>query len=272
MRDETMVTHRWDPDQYLKFAAERAKPFFDLLAMVEPVPGGDVIDLGCGTGELTTKLHAHTRAGATIGIDAAESMLARALPLAGNGLRFELGDISRFDSRACFDVVFANASLQWVPDHPRLLRQLAAGLRPGGQLAVQVPANADHPSHAVAFELAQQAPFLEHMGDDPVAGAHVVCAPQRYAELIDGMGFSDQLVRLQVYGHRLASSAAVVEWTKGTTLLRAKNLLPPDLFDLFVDRYERRLSEVLGEQAPYFYTFKRILFWARIPGSLSSAQ
>jgi trans-aconitate 2-methyltransferase len=86
------------------------------------------------------------------------------------------------------------------------------------------------------------------------------------------MGFSDQLVRLQVYGHRLASSAAVVEWTKGTTLLRAKNLLPPDLFDLFVDRYERRLSEVLGEQAPYFYTFKRILFWARIPGSLSSAQ
>ena len=45
----------------LEVAAERAKPFFDLLAMVHPVPGGDVIDLGCGTGELTAQLHADTK-------------------------------------------------------------------------------------------------------------------------------------------------------------------------------------------------------------------
>jgi trans-aconitate 2-methyltransferase len=156
--------------------------------------------------------------------------------------------------------------LQWVPDHPRLLRQLAAQLRPGGQLAVQVPANTDHPSHAVAFELAQEAPFLEHMGADAAAPAHAVCAPERYAEVLDDIGFSDQLVRLQVYGHHLASSAAVVEWTKGTTLLRFKSLLAPDLFELFMERYRQRLGEVLGEHAPYFYTFKRILFWARLAG------
>ena len=272
MPDETTVANGWDPDQYSRFAAERAKPFLDLLAMVEPLPGGEVIDLGCGTGELTAKLHAHTQAGTTTGIDASEAMLARALPLAGNGLRFELGDISRFDTDGSFDVVFANASLQWVPDHPRLLHQLAAGLRPGGQLAVQVPANTDHPSHAVAFEVAREAPFVEHMGVDPAAGAHAVCAPEQYAELLDGIGFSDQHVRLQVYGHRLASTAAVVEWTKGTTLLRFKSLLPPELFDPFMERYRRRLGEVLGEQAPYFYTFKRILFWARLPGSRSQGQ
>src|ERR1035438_2019432 len=208
MPDETTVANGWDPDQYSRFAAERAKPFLDLLAMVEPLPGGEVIDLGCGTGELTAELHAHTQAGTTTGIDASEAMLARALPLAGNGLRFELGDISRFDTDGSFDVVFANASLQWVPDHPRLLHQLAAGLRPGGQLAVQVPANSDHPSHAVAFEVAREAPFVEHMGVDPAAGAHAVCAPEQYAELLDGIGFSDQHVRLQVYGHRLASTAA----------------------------------------------------------------
>jgi len=272
MPNETVVTDGWDPDQYSKFATERAKPFFDLLAMVEPVPGGDVIDLGCGTGELTARLHAHTQAGTTVGVDSSEAMLAKASPLAGNGLRFELSDISRFNSESGFDVVFANASLQWVPDHPRLLHRFAAGLRPGGQLAVQVPANADHPSHAVATEVAQEAPFLEHMGTDPAAKVHAVCVPERYAELLDKIGFSDQHVRLQVYGHRLASVAAVVEWTKGTTLLRFKNLLPPNLFDLFVERYRQRLGEVLGEQAPYFYTFKRILFWARLPGSRSSGQ
>lgn len=269
MSGESVMAHGWDPDQYAKFAAERARPFFDLLAMIEPVPGGDVIDLGCGTGELTTRLHAHSGAGTTVGVDSSEAMLAKARPLAGNGLRFELGDIARFSVENSFDVIFANASLQWVPDHPRLLCQLAAGLRPGGQLAVQVPANSDHPSHAVAFEVAQEAPFLEHMGSDPAAGAHAVCTPEHYAELLYGIGFSEQLVRLQVYGHRLASSAAVVEWTKGTTLLHFKNLLTPELFELFVERYRQRLVEVLGEQAPYFYTFKRILFHARLPGPSS---
>ena len=272
MSGETVTTRGWDPDQYAKFAAERAKPFFDLLAMIEPVPGGDVIDLGCGTGELTTRLHAHSRAGTTVGVDSSEAMLSKARPLAGNGLRFELGDIARFSAENSFDVIFANASLQWVPDHPRLLRQLAAGLRPGGQLAVQVPANIDHPSHAVAFEVAQEAPFLEHMDVDPAAGADAVCTPERYAELLHGIGFSEQVVRLQVYGHNLASSAAVVEWTKGTTLLRFKNLLAPHLFELFMERYRRRLAEVLGEQAPYFYTFKRILLHARLAGPPSSGQ
>ena len=87
MENTALPTHKWDPDQYSKFAAERAKPFFDLLAMVEPVPGGDVVDLGCGTGELTARLHEHTRAGSTTGIDTSEAMLAKALPLAGNGLQ-----------------------------------------------------------------------------------------------------------------------------------------------------------------------------------------
>ena len=116
------------------------------------------------------------------------------------------------------------------------------------------------------MEVAREAPFLDHLGADPAPGIHPVCAPERYAEILDELGFSQQHVRLQVYGHHLDSSAAVLEWTKGTTLLRFKSMLPPEVFDLFVERYSSRLSEVLGKRAPYFYTFKRILFWARRPG------
>ena len=265
--DETAKLDRWDPDQYSKFAAERARPFHDLLALVEPVPGGSVIDLGCGTGELTARLHAHTEASTTIGLDSSEAMLAKARPLAGNGLRFELGDIGDFDPESGFDVIFSNAALHWVPDHPRLLARMAAGLRPGGQLAVQVPANWDHPSHVLATEVAHEAPFGAHMNDAPAA-PHAPCPPEQYAALLDEIGFSDQHVRLQVYGHHLASATAIVEWTRGTSLLRFQKLLPEELFDSFVERYRQRLSEALGEQAPYFYTFKRILFWARLEGSV----
>jgi trans-aconitate 2-methyltransferase len=264
-----MVSDSWDPAQYLKFADERSQPFFDLLQMVAPAPGGDVIDLGCGTGELTARLHAHTQARATVGIDSSEAMLAEARPLAGSGLRFEIGDISGFVAQGCFDIIFTNAALQWVPDHPGLLRRLAEGLRPSGQLAVQVPANDDHPSHIVAAEVAHEAPFVDHLRVMPPSVVHET--PQRYAELLDELGFCEQHVRLQVYGHHLASTAAVVEWTKGTLLLRFQRLLPPELFDQFVERYRQRLVEVLGERAPYFFPFQRILFWGRLPGGGSSS-
>ncbi len=263
MSDGKLSLDTWNPEHYEKFATERSRPGFDLLEMVRPVPGGDVIDLGCGTGELTARLHAHTEAAVTIGVDSSGSMLAKARPLARNGLVFEVGDIGEFEAEASFDVIFSNAALHWVPDHPRLLRRIAAGLRPGGQLAVQVPANNDHPSHVIAAELAVEAPFAEYVRRSPQATIQAVCTPERYAELLDEIGFVEQQVRLQVYGHHLTSTAEVVEWTKGTTLLRYRPLLPPELYDSFVEQYSTRLIEKLGDKVPYFYTFKRILFWAR---------
>src|SRR5690242_17107707 len=140
-----MPDDTWDPGQYLKFASERSRPFFDLLAQVEPCPGGAVVDLGCGTGELTQRLHLHAGAASTLGIDTSAAMLAEAEAFAGDGLQFAPGDIANFAPGAEYDVVFSNAALHWVPDHPALLARLTAALRPGGQLAVQVPANADHP-------------------------------------------------------------------------------------------------------------------------------
>jgi trans-aconitate 2-methyltransferase len=266
MTAHDVAAEGWDPGQYEKFAAERAQPFFDLLALVQPVPGGEVIDLGCGTGELTARLHAHVQAASTVGIDNSQAMLDRAAPRARAGLRFETGDIGRFDSENRFDVIFANAALHWTPDHPALLARLSRGLRPGGQLAVQVPANADHPAHTVAGEVANEAPFRQAMQDAPPADVVLeVLRPERYAETLDELGFAEQHVRLQVYGHRLSSTDEVVEWTRGTTLVRFRRLLSPELFEAFVVRYRQRLREVLGVRSPYFYAFKRILFWGRRP-------
>jgi trans-aconitate 2-methyltransferase len=265
-----MTRDAWNPARYKTFGAERARPFDDLLALVDPAPGGrrieQVVDLGCGTGELTARLHEHLGAVGSLGLDSSAAMLGKARPLEGNGLRFELGDIGAFAAPGRFDLVFSNAALHWIPDHPRLLVHLRDALRPGGQLAVQVPANADHPSHALAFEVAHEAPFATALqaAGDPLAEATPVLAPERYADLLDGLGFGDQHVRLQVYGHHLASTADVVEWTRGTTLTRYERGLSPELYTEFVARYRQRLLAVLGDHAPYFYTFKRLLFWARL--------
>lgn len=260
----------WNPARYGRFASERARPFYDLLALVDPQPGGRrierVVDLGCGPGELTADLHHQVGAALTVGIDSSAAMLEKARPHQGGGLRFELGDIADFDAPGQYDVVFSNAALHWIPDHPRLLRRLRDALRPGGQLAVQVPANGDHPSHALAFEIAREAPFRQALHDagDDLEEVSPVLAPERYAEILEELGFAEQHVRLQVYGHHLPSTADVVEWTTGTTLTRYEKALPPEAYQQFVDRYRDRLLDRLRDRAPFFYTFKRILFWGRL--------
>lgn len=253
----------WNPDQYERFKAERSRPFSDLLALVQPYPGGRVVDLGCGTGELTKELHAHVGASETVGVDNSATMLERSAEFAGNGVRFALGDIATWEP-APYDVVFSNAALHWLPDHRGLLGRLTQAVRAGGQLAVQVPANGDHPSHVVLTGLAAERPFAEALADDPPPDpATRVLAPEEYTEVLDALGFEEQHVRLQVYGHRLASSADVVEWVKGTHLTQFRERLSDDLYDVLLVRYRERLLRAIGERAPYLYTFKRILLWAR---------
>lgn len=257
----------WDPARYERFAAERAQPFWDLVALLDDTPIRRAVDLGCGTGALTAELVARRGIDEMVGIDSSANVLAEAAARARPGLRFEHGDIATWTAPATHDLVLSNAALQWVPDHRAVVARWWAAVAPGGQLAVQLPANADHPSHRVAAEVAASGPFADAMAGAPPAdpvGANVL-APERYAALLDELGADAQHVRLQVYGHRLARSADVVEWVKGTTLTRFTNVLPPELHAEFLAAYTDRLLATIGDRAPYFDAFKRILFWARKP-------
>jgi len=257
----------WQPEQYHRFADERRAPFLDLLGLIQPIPGGRVIDLGCGTGELTALLHRELAAAETVGVDRSAEMLGEAAALSAPGVTFREGDIGDFEDLRAWDVVAANAALHWVPDHADVLARWTASLRPGGQLAVQVPANADHASHRLSAAVAASPQFVGLFGEpgpppDPVLS---VLAPEEYAVLLDRLGYEEQHVRLQVYGHHLASTADVVEWVKGTSLTRFRARLSPKDYERFVDAYRDRLVGELGDHRPYFYAFKRILIWGHLP-------
>jgi trans-aconitate 2-methyltransferase len=203
-----------------------------------------------------------------LGVDNSQAMLDQAAQYVRDGISFTVDDIATVDrgTVGTAEVVFSNAAMQWLPDHEMVLERWTALVRPGGQLAVQVPANADHPSHLLSAEVATESPFVEAMGGtppaDPVLG---VLKPEQYAVILDRLGFGEQHVRLQVYGHRLTSTADVVEWTKGTSLTRFRKALADDaLFDEFVARYRARLLDCLGEHSPFFYPFKRVLLWGRM--------
>jgi trans-aconitate 2-methyltransferase len=131
----------WSAAQYTKFEAERNRPIHDLLAQLPNADVARAADLGCGPGNSTELLQRRFPEAAVTGIDSSPDMIAAArarLP----GIRFALGDIAGWDGAGGpFDVVLANAALQWVPDHAALLPALLSRLGPGGSLAVQIPDN-----------------------------------------------------------------------------------------------------------------------------------
>jgi trans-aconitate 2-methyltransferase len=243
----------WDPTQYERFKSERRQPFDDLLALVERRPRMRVVDLGCGTGELTRELHEHLGADETVGIDNSETMLLKSNAFEGEMLRFERGDIDAFVTDRPFDLIFSNAALHWVNDHPSLFRRLASFLSPHGQLAVQMPANETHASHRVAAETASDFGIAPRVSP--------ILPPEEYASLLHRLGYAREHVRMQIYGHLLPSSADVVEWVRGTLLTDYERQLDATRFAEFVDQYRERLLREIGDHSPYFYTYRRVLIW-----------
>jgi trans-aconitate 2-methyltransferase len=259
----------WRPERYEQFKEERRQPFVDLLGLCRPVPGGRLVDLGCGTGDLTAEAHAALSPASTLGLDSSFAMLEQAVTRHGavEGLEFAAGDLAEWaagDDQV--DLVLANASLHWVDDHRRLLARLRLRLAQGGQLAFQVPSNFGHISHLAAAAVAAEPPFAALLGDRaPSDRGQAVLAPEHYAEILFDLGADEQTVRRQVYGHVLPSVSAVADWAQGTLLTPYRGLLDDEHYAEFLARYRARLVRHLGEQEPYFYAFPRVLAWARFP-------
>jgi trans-aconitate 2-methyltransferase len=261
-------THTWDPEQYRRFATERAQPFHDLLARLGRDPVARAVDLGCGPGELTALAARQLSIGRITGIDNSADMLAAAVEHAGPGVTFEPGDIAAWTSDRDHDLVLAAASLQWLPDHAAVLARWTAALRPGGRIAVQVPANAHAATHVVAERVANSEPHRSAFGaagppPDPVA--RNVLTSEDYARILYELGYVDIEVDLHVYPHVLPTTRHAVEWVKGTTLTRFRSILPPAAYDAFLADYEHELIKEMGDHEPCFFPFNRILFVARRP-------
>ena len=259
------MSDAWNPAVYNQFTTERSQPFHDLLALLQPAGIRRAADLGCGTGELTRVATHQLKIREMVGIDNSPRMLAETG--ANDGISFELGEIATWTAAPRFDLVLANASLQWVSDHPQVLRRWVAALAPGGQLAVQVPANAQMPSHRVAREVANDPQFAAAFGPDgppPDPVEQNVMEPQEYAQVLYDLGFEQQHVRLQIYPHLLDNSRSVIDWVRGTMLTRFQQRLDPETFAEFVSAYEQRLIATIGDRAPYFFPFRRILLWGRL--------
>ena len=234
----------WSPTQYVAFEDERTRPVRDLVAAI-PAPrrSGEaalVIDLGCGPGNSTEVLAERFAGAAVRGVDSSAEMVAaarRRLPQLG----FEVADIATYDAPAPADVLLANAVLQWLPDHARLLPRLVAMLAPGGSLAVQMPDNLEEPAHVLMRAVAADGPWAAKLGTAAALRTPMASAGWYYALLQPLCGRVE--VWRTTYYHPLAGATAVVEWFKGSGLRPFLAPLEPSEQQAFLEQYQAEIAK-----------------------------
>ena len=143
----------WNPALYLTFADERARPARDLLQQVPLKTPKLVFDLGCGPGNSTGLVYRAFPEAQVIGVDNSPAMLIEARSALPH-LEFIKADITDWRAPATTDLIFSNATFQWLPDHAGQILRLLRQLRTGSVIAVQMPDNLGEASHRMMQETA----------------------------------------------------------------------------------------------------------------------
>lgn len=249
----------WDPQQYLAYADERGRPFFDLLSRVDATDPRLVVDLGCGPGNLTATLAQRWPSARIEAVDGSAEMVAAAR---ANGVDARVLDVREWTRPDDVDVVVSNAVLQWVPDHVELLRRWVAAMPAGSWLAVQVPGHQASPSHRLVRELSASSGWASRLGG--VAQVSDVLTPQGYADLLtEGCAVTAWET---TYLHQLTGADAVLEWLSGTALRPVRAALDDSGWHAFREQLAPRLRAAYPprDDGTTWFPFRRVFFAARV--------
>lgn len=252
----------WDAGQYLKFEDERTRPAADLLRRVPLTTAQLCVDLGCGPGNSTELLVGQFPQARVTGLDSSAAMIAQARKRLPDVIFSEM-DLQNWNPPEQFDLIYANAVLQWVPNHPALLSQLVSYLKTGGCLAVQMPDNLDEPSHQLMTETARNGPWSEVFATRAIP-RETLGSPEDYYAWLQRAGCRVDIWRT-TYIHALDSANAIVEWFKATGLKPFLDPLPSDRRAAFLKQYEAEIANAYPSQADgkVLLRFPRLFFVAQ---------
>ncbi|KJY46504.1 MULTISPECIES: trans-aconitate 2-methyltransferase [unclassified Streptomyces] len=274
-RIPTATTHAaptWDPQQYLRHAGHRTRPFLDLLNRIPELPTrpARIADLGCGPGNVTALLAERWPEAHITGFDLSPEMLRRATDeyagrtTGGGSLDFRHGDLASWHPEEPYDLIVSNAALQWVPSHPGSFAAWINGLRPGGTFAFQIPGNFTAPSHALLAELCDSPRWRGRLAGHGARYIHLL-EPAEYLARFTELGCAVDTWET-TYHQLLSGPDPVLDWVKGTALRPVLTALggDRDAVDAFLAEYRDLLREAYppGPRGTVF-PFRRIFAVAR---------
>lgn len=252
----------WNPALYLQFAAERTRPAAELAARIQQPEAQHVSDLGCGPGNSTALLHKAFPQATITGIDNSPAMLEKARTALPD-CQFENADVAHWQPTIEQDVIYANASLQWLSDHAQLFPHLAAQLADNGVLAVQMPDNWQEPTHTLMRQVAAELGY----GD---SGREALLSSQQYYDLLAQSGCSVDIWRT-TYFHVMPSAQAIIAWLSSTGLRPYLAKLDNIQQQVFLERYHALLQQAYPPQhdGNVLMLFPRLFIVARKTGGIA---
>jgi trans-aconitate methyltransferase len=247
-----VVPNAWSPEQYQQGFSFVWRYGEELVNLLAPKPGERILDMGCGTGQLTAEI---AKSGAEVmGIDSSPEMISQAesnYP----ALRFELADATRFRTPEPFDAVFSNAALHWIKDAGAAVATTAAALKPGGRFVAEFGGKGNVRTLVEALTA-----VCNEIGGGSRVDANPWYFPSlaEYATLLEADG-------LEVTSGVLFDRPTLLEG--GTAGLRnwmemflkaALQTMPASARSEFLERLERRLAPALFRDGHWIMDYRRL--------------
>ncbi|MEN2400740.1 methyltransferase domain-containing protein [Flavobacterium sp. MC2016-06] len=248
----------WDPKKYNEFKEDRFKPFGDLTSHIINKPNLKIIDLGCGTGELTKKLYDLFTNSTVLGVDSSAEMLAKAPSQANLEFRkLSITDLLKEETK--WDLIFSNAALQWIDDHYELFPKIISRINSGGQLAVQMPQQNENVLNKILLNLVQEEPFASYLKN--WTRPSPVLTLDEYAKILFENGGKNLVLYEKVYPLISNEKDDFFDFISGSALTVYQERLNTVEFEELTTEFKRRIDKYFPT-VPSIYAFKRLILYA----------
>jgi trans-aconitate 2-methyltransferase len=248
----------WDPKKYNEFKEDRFKPFGDLTSHIINKPNLKIIDLGCGTGELTKKLYDLFTNSTVLGVDSSAEMLAKAPSQANLEFRkLSITDLLKEETK--WDLIFSNAALQWIDDHYELFPKIISRINSGGQLAVQMPQQNENVLNKILLNLVQEEPFASYLKN--WTRPSPVLTLDEYAKILFENGGKNLVLYEKVYPLISNEKDDFFDFISGSALTVYQERLNAVEFEELTAEFKRRIDKYFPI-VPSIYAFKRLILYA----------
>ena len=232
------MTQDWDASTYERVSGPQEEWAGQVIDRLELSGGETVLDAGCGSGRVTRLLLDRLPHGHVVAVDGAPSMVEHARQALGDRATVIHSDLQELVLDEPVDAVFSNAVFHWVPDHDLLFRRMHDALKPGGRMSVQCggAGNVER-FHGIAGQVAQEAPFAEHLagwvGPWNFAGAEAT------RERLERAGFPEAETWLQPWPVHPEEPRAFIATV---CLVHHLERLPERLRDAYADAVAERIG------------------------------
>lgn len=240
---------RWDTELYEARHAFVWQMAQGVLELLQAHTGESILDVGCGTGQLTAQIAA---AGANVlGIDVSPEMIGQARQNYP-GLRFALEDVTRLNYEEEFDAVFSNAALHWVRDASAAAACISRALKPGGRFVAEFggSANVQTIENAIRIVVAQ---YTENIPKSPWFFPTL----GEYATLLDAHGLETRFAQLFSRPTPLEAEKGMENWIRQFAWMYFDPLTPPERAQALAEVVQD-LRPVLYKDGQWFADYRRL--------------